>query len=336
MSKKINWGILSTANIGVKKVIPAMQQGEFCNIAAIASRDPIKVEEVARSLHIPKTYDSYEALLEDESIDAIYNPLPNHLHVPYTLKCIEKGKHVLCEKPIALSVNDIKLLMAARDKFKVKVGEAFMVSTHPQWLTVLDLINDGFIGKLAAIHGFFSYYNRDPNNIRNNADFGGGALLDIGCYPVHTSRMIFGEEPEQVVSMIDYDPEWKIDRLTSAMLQFPSGQATFTVGTQLVRYQTMEFFGSKQKLALQIPFNAPDDEACKILINDGTSLEPFSSMRMVKQCNQYTLQGDAFSKAILNDEQEPVPLEGAIKNMAVINALFASSKSGQWEKPKLQ
>ncbi len=335
MSKKINWGILSTANIGVKKVIPAMQKGTYCNITAIASRNSQKVREVADSLNIPKAYDSYEAMLEDDSIDAIYNPLPNHLHVPYTMKCIEKGKHVLCEKPIALSVADIKTLIQARDKHKVKVGEAFMVRTHPQWLKAKKLIDDGLIGKLESIHGFFSYYNRDVNNIRNNPEFGGGALLDIGCYPIHTSRFIFGEEPEKVISMINYDPDWKVDRLTSAMLQFPSGQATFTVGTQLVRYQTMEFFGTEKKLTIQIPFNAPDDAPCKLFVSDGGVDQPYSAVQTVAPCNQYTVQGDAFSLAIMNDQPAPVPLEDAIKNMAVITAVFDASKSGKWEKPIL-
>lgn len=335
MSEKINWGILSTAKIAVQKVIPAMQACQHANIVAIASRDESKVKQVVKSLNIPRVYNSYEELIGDDAIDAIYNPLPNHLHVPYTMRCIEQGKHVLCEKPIALSTNDIKALIEARNKHQVKVGEAFMVRTHPQWLTVLKMINDGLIGKLEAIHGFFSYYNRDPANIRNKLEFGGGALLDIGCYPIHVARFIFGEEPEKVVSMIDHDPDWNVDRLTSAMLKFPSGQATFTVGTQIVPYQTVQFFGSKKKLELQIPFNAPADAACKIYISEGNISLPYEKISTVEVCNQYTIQGDAFSLSILNDLTEPVPLEDALKNMAVIEAVFKSAESGQWEKPLL-
>lgn len=335
MSKKIKWGILSTANIGVKKVIPAMQSGKLSEITAIASRDAVKVKKVAGGLGIPKAYGSYEELLADESIDAIYNPLPNHLHVPVTIQCMNAGKHVLCEKPIAIHASEVHELIKVRDRQKVKLGEAFMVRTHPQWTTAKQLIKDGEIGDLRSIQGFFSYFNTDPGNIRNIPEFGGGALFDIGCYPIHTSRFIFGEEPTRVAALIDYDPGLKVDRLVSAILDFPSGQASFTVGTQLQRHQTMQFFGTKKKLGVEIPFNAPDDQPCRILINDGDIFKQATQVITVDTCNQYTLQGDAFSQAILDDTEVPVPMEDSLCNTAVIEAVFKSAETGRWEPVKI-
>ncbi len=333
MSKKIKWGILSTANIGVKKVIPAMQKGTYSEVVAIASRNHESAKRVAGELNIPTAYGSYKDLLADESIDAIYNPLPNHLHVPVTIECMEAGKHVLCEKPIALNTEELRRLIAVREQHKVKVGEAFMVHTHPQWITARQLINQGEIGDLKSIHGFFSYFNNDAKNIRNIAEYGGGALFDIGCYPIHTSRFIFGEEPTGVISLIDYDPDLKVDRLTSAILKFPSGQASFTAATQLQRYQTMQFFGTKKSMEIEVPFNAPDDQPCRILLNDGDIMKPYTAVTTIETCDQYTVQGDAFSLAILEDRAEPVPLEDSLGNTAVIEAIFKSARTGQWERP---
>lgn len=236
MSRKVKWGVLSTANIGVQKVLPAMQEGEVTSIEAIASRSLEKAKATADALGIPKYYGSYEELLEDEEIEAIYNPLPNHLHVPWSIRCMEAGKHVLCEKPIALTLPEMKNLIEVRDKTGVKAGEAFVIRTHPQWLRARELVKSGEIGTLKAIQGFFSYFNIDPNNIRNIYDIGGGGIWDIGCYPVNTSRFLFGEEPRRVISLIDRDPEMKIDRLASVILDFPSGQATLTSSTQLAKY----------------------------------------------------------------------------------------------------
>ena len=331
MSRKIKWGVLSTANIGVRKVIPAMQAGAYAEIVAIASRDGEKAEKIAAELDIPKAYGSYEELLADKSIEAIYNPLPNHLHVPVTIQCMNAGKHVLCEKPIAMHTRDVYELMKARDRQKVKVGEAFMVRTHPQWIAARRLITQGEIGELKAIHGFFSYFNTDPQNIRNIPSSGGGALYDIGCYPIHTSRFIFGEEPARVASLINYDPELKVDRLVSVIMDFPSGQATFTAATQLQRYQVMQFFGTEKKVEIEIPFNAPDDQPCRLLINEGDIMKPATLVINVDRCNQYTLQGDAFSQAILNDTEVPVPLEDSLANTAVIEAVFRAGESGRWE-----
>src|SRR5205823_2209635 len=208
MTKKIKWGVLGAANIAVTKVIPAMQHGEWCEVTALASRNLEKAQRFARDLGIPKVYGSYDELLADPSIEAVYNPLPNHLHVPWSIKAAEAGKHVLCEKPIGLTVREARSLLAARDRTGVKIGEAFMVKTHPQWVRVRDLISKGVVGKLRSTIGAFSYFNRDPQNVRNVAEWGGGGLLDIGCYPITISRWILGEEPLRVVALLEADPEF--------------------------------------------------------------------------------------------------------------------------------
>jgi predicted dehydrogenase len=334
MPTKLRWGVLSTAAIGLKKVIPAMQLGELTHVTAIASRDRSKAEEPARTLGIEKIYGSYEELLADPQIDVIYNPLPNHLHVPWTIKAAEAGKHVLCEKPLSLTVAEARTLLDVQASTGVKIGEAFMVRTHPQWLRTRELIASGRIGALRSIQGFFSYTNVNPANIRNIPEYGGGGLMDIGCYPINISRFLFGEEPTNVMGLIDRDPEMKTDRLTSAILHFPSGQSIFTCSTQLVPYQRVNIFGTKGRIEVEIPFNAPNDRPTRIVIDDGR--DPFGggiSTETFPTCDQYTIQGDAFSKAILEDTAVPVPLEDAIKNMAVIEAIFRSGVSGKSEVP---
>jgi predicted dehydrogenase len=332
---KVKWGVLGAASIATRKVIPGMQKGEWSEIAAIASRDLRKAEETAGTLGIAKAYGSYEELLADGEIEAIYNPLPNHLHVPWSIKAAEAGKHVLCEKPISLTVAEAKTLLAARERCGVKIGEAFMVKTHPQWLRTRELIRKGVIGELRAILGAFSYFNRDPQNVRNNPEWGGGAMMDIGCYPITTSRFIFGQEPVRVAGLIERDPDFKTDRLASAMLEFPSGQAVFTCSTQLVAYQRMQFLGTKGRIEMEIPFNAPPDRGCRIFIDDGRDV--FGGgirIETIPVCDQYTVQGDAFSRAIREGSEVPVPLEDAIGNMAVIEAVFRAGESGRWENRK--
>jgi predicted dehydrogenase len=335
MSKKVRWGILSTATIAVNKVIPAMQKGEWSEVIAIASRDRSKAEDVARTLGIAQAYGSYEELLADRRIEAIYNPLPNQLHVPWSIRAAEAGKHVLCEKPLSLTVAEARKLLAVGKRAGVKMGEAFMVRTHPQWLRARELVASGRIGQLRSALGFFSYFNNDPSNIRNLPECGGGALMDIGCYPVNTSRFLFAEEPSRVLGLIERDPQMKIDRLTSAILDFPSGQSIFTCSTQLVPYQRSHFLGTRGHIEIEIPFNAPKDRPCRIFVDDGRDLV---GSGIVTQdfpiCDQYTIQGDVFSRAIRGHADVPVSLEDAVKNMAVIEALFRSGNSGKWETPE--
>jgi predicted dehydrogenase len=335
MPNKVRWGVLSTAGIGVKKVVPAMQKGEWIDVAAIASRDLHKAEEVARTLGIAKAYGSYEELLADPQIEAVYNPLPNQLHVPWSIKAAEAGKHVLCEKPISMTVAEAKTLLAVQQRTGVIIGEAFMVRTHPQWLRTRELIASGRIGSLRSIQGFFSYFNTDPKNIRNIAECGGGGLMDIGCYPINTSRFLFGEEPVRVSAVLKNDPNFRVDCLTSAILEFPSGQATFTCSTQLVPYQRMQVLGTKGRIEIEIPFNAPNDRPCRIFIDDGRDLMGGGiAVETFPVCDQYTIQGDVFSKAVREGGEVPVPLTDAIKNMAVIEAVFRSAETGVWEKPQ--
>ena len=333
--RKVRWGVLGAAHIALKKVIPAMQLGEWSEIAAIASRDVGKAQQAVATLGIPKAYGSYEELLADPEIEAIYNPLPNHLHVPWSVRAAEAGKHVLCEKPLALDATEARTLLGAQSRTGVKIGEAFMVRTHPQWLRARELVRAGRIGELRAIMGFFSYFNRDPANIRNVRAWGGGGLFDIGCYPINTSRFIFGEEPRRVMALVERDPLMDTDRLTSGMLDFPSGQAVFTCSTQLVPYQRMQIFGTTGRIDIEIPFNAPPDRPCRLFVDDGSDL--FGTgihTETLPLCDQYTIQGDLFSQAVRGEGEVPVSLEDAVRNMAVIDALFRSAESGRWETPE--
>jgi len=332
--QKVRWGVLGAANIAIKKVIPAMQRGQWCEIVAIASRDLAGARQAAGSLGIPKAYGSYEELLADPEIEAIYNPLPNDLHLAWTVRAAEAGKHVLCEKPLTLNAAEARTMLEAESRAGVKIGEAFMVRTHPQWLRVRDLVRSGRIGELRAAMGFFSYFNCDPGNIRNIRAAGGGGFYDIGCYPITSTRFIFAEEPRRVIAMLERDPEMQTDRLSSAMLDYPSGQAIFTCSTQLVPYQRMHFLGTKGRIEVEIPFNAPNDRPCRIFIDDGSDVSGGGiRTETFPICDQYTIQGDLFSQAIRSGTQVPVPAAHGLRNMLVIDALFRSAESGQWEKP---
>lgn len=335
MSRKIRWGVLSTANIGLKKVLPAMQLGQFSSVTAIASRSLDSARAAAGPLNIPKAYGSYEELLADPDIDAVYNPLPNQLHVPWTIKAAEAGKHVLCEKPLALTANEARTLLEVRARTGLKIGEAFMIRSAPQWLRVRALLDEGRIGQLRAVNAVFSYFNVNPDNIRNKVETGGGALFDIGCYCIQSARYGFQQEPNRVVSLIDRDPAMRTDRLTSAILDFPSGQAIFTCGTQLVPHQRVHFLGTKGRIELEIPFNMPNDRPTRLFLDDGSDVTGKNVVtETFPTADQYTLQGDDFSRAILENTEVPVPLEDAIANMSVIDALFRSATSNQWESPQ--
>ncbi|QDV53608.1 Gfo/Idh/MocA family protein [Gimesia fumaroli] len=330
MSDKVRWGILSTAKIGTLQVIPAMQKGRFCEVTAMASRNQERAHQVATELGIPHAYGSYEELLADPNIDAIYNPLPNHMHVPWSIKAIEAGKHVLCEKPIGLSaVEGQQLLDCAAAHPELKVMEAFMYRHHPQWQRAKNLVQEGKIGTLRTIQSFFSYFNDDPQNIRNQSDIGGGGLMDIGCYPISLSRFIFDGEPQRVSGIAEYDSKLGTDQLASATLDFENGTSTFTCSTQLNPYQRVQIHGTTGRIEIEIPFNAPIDCPCKIWLQTGDEIEEIE----LELCNQYTIQGDLMSQAILNDSPVPTPLSDAIRNMRVIEAIFESHRSGNWIAP---
>jgi predicted dehydrogenase len=331
---QLRWGVLGAANIAVQKVIPAMRATPRARVVAIASRDTEKARTAARSLDIPTAYGSYEELLADPDVDAIYNPLPNHLHVPWSIRAADAGKHVLCEKPIALSAHEARTLLQARDRNGVTIAEAFMVRTHPQWLAARRLVQDGAIGSLRLVSGHFSYFRRDPKDVRSVPEYGGGALMDIGCYPITMSRWLFGAEPTEVVADIDVDPELGVDRLVSGLLRFPNGQATFAVAGQLVPFQRMTLFGERGRIELEIPFNAPPDRRCRIFVDDGSRFASEAAEMMdFAAVDQYTLQAERFADAVAGVGEAPVSLEDSIANMAVLDALFRSARSRSFEKP---
>ncbi|GAK56728.1 NAD binding oxidoreductase [Candidatus Vecturithrix granuli] len=326
--QKVKWGILSTAKIAREHVMPGMQAGKYCDIYAIASRDLAKAQEIAKAFSIPKAYGSYEELLADPEVQAIYNPLPNHLHVAWSSKAAEAGKHVLCEKPLGLDAADAeKLVKVCREK-SVLLMEAFMYRTHPQWVQAKKYVEEGKIGELKAIQVFFSYTNLDPQNIRNRSDIaGGGGLMDIGCYPISQSRFIFGKEPKRGLALINRDPAWKIDTLSSAILDFGTGHVTFTCSTQLFPYQRVNMLGTKGRLEIEIPNNAPENKPTRMFYETADGIETIT----IDTCHQYQIECDLFSKAILEGSPLPTPPEDAIANMKVIDALFRSEKSGTWE-----
>jgi predicted dehydrogenase len=328
--KKVVWGVLSTAKIGWEKVIPAMQKGEHCDIRAIASRDLAKGRAWADKLGIQKSYGSYEELIADPEIEAIYNPLPNDQHVPMTLMAARAGKHVLCEKPVALTATQAAELREVAGQ--VHIMEAFMVRFHPQWIAVRERVQRGELGDLRAVQAYFSYFNRDAHNIRNQADIGGGALYDIGCYPIVTGRFLFGTEPKRVIALVDRDPEFTTDRTVSALVDFGEGRRLdFTISTQSVPYQRVQVCGTKKRIEIQIPFNAPLGGSTQVLTDDGSHLDGQSTVcETIAACDQYTLQGDAFSRAVRSEIALPYGVEDAIANMRVIDALFASEKTGAW------
>jgi predicted dehydrogenase len=311
-----------------------MQRGEWSEVTAIASRSLDKAKTAAAGLGLTKAYGSYEELLADPDIDAIYNPLPNHLHLPWSIKAAEAGKHVLCEKPIGMDAAECEQLIAARDRTGVLIQEAFMVRTHPQWLRTRELVQGGRIGELKAIQGLFSYHLTDPTNVRNVAEWGGGGLLDIGCYPITTSRFVTGLEPARVAAIIERDQQTRIDRLGAVMLDYGAVQCGFQYGTQLVPRQTMQFFGDKGRLVVEVPFNAPNDVPCRLSLFEGPGLGDVAVETIeIPVCDQYGVMGDAFAAAVQDGTPQPVPLENSLANMKVIDAVFRAAANGSWERP---
>lgn len=314
--KTINWGILSTAKIGVEKVVPAIQQANNCTVRAIASRSGDKAQKAAQKLDIPLSYGSYKELLTDQSIDAIYNPLPNHLHVPKTIASLKAGKHVLCEKPIALDAPEaIKLLEASQKHSDLKVMEAFMYRFHLQWKKAKSLITKGEVGRLQTVHSVFTYFNDDPDDIRNQPEMGGGGLMDIGCYCISLSRYLFDEEPTDISGYWKVDPDFETDYLASGTLQFSGGTATFTCSTQSTPHQQVEILGTEGRIVIEIPFNAPPDTCTRLWLYKGEDKKEISFPKI----NQYTQQASTFAESIINNEDVPLPLQDSIQNMQVID-----------------
>ena len=328
--KKVSWGVLSTAKIGWEKVIPAMQQGAFCSIDAIASRHVDSAKNWASKLGIPKAYGSYEDLLADPTIEAIYNPLPNDMHVAWTLAAARAGKHVLCEKPFAMNAREAAQIREVAGQ--VHIMEGFMVRFHPQWQRARELVRSGELGDLRAVQVFFSYNNQDAGNIRNRPENGGGALYDIGCYAIVAGRYLFGTEPVRAMSLVERDPLFKTDSTASGIVDFGGGKRLdFTVSTQSTPYQRVHAVGTQKRVEIEIPFNAPPNQETRIFIDDGKVLGTREAiMETLPACDQYTLQGDAFSRVVRGETPLPYGVDDAICNMRVIDALFASEKSGTW------
>jgi predicted dehydrogenase len=332
---KVRWGILSTANIGVKRVIPAIIAGERGVVSAVASRDGDRAARIAASFGIARSYDSYQALLDDPQIEAIYNPLPNHLHVEWTVKALEAGKHVLCEKPIARNAAEAQAIIAARDRSGMRVIEAFMVRCHPQWHRVRALVRAGRVGVVRAIHSAFVFTVLDPNNVRNRADIGGGALYDVGCYPIVTARYLFGAEPDRAIALVERDPRFGVDRVTSGLLAFPGGgQLVFSSALQLAPYQRVVILGSEGRIEVSVPFTPQKEHGCRIVIDSGKSLDGSSAVfEDFAPIDQFAVQCDLAAAVFRGEAAQEFPIEDAIANMRVIDALYRSAVSGHWETP---
>ncbi len=326
---KVKWGIISTANIGMGKVIPGMLKSKELEVVAISSRQLKTAKAAAAKLGIPKAYGSYEEMLADPEIEAVYNPLPNHLHIPLTMQAAEAGKHVLCEKPMAMNAREARQLL--RIPKSINIAEAFMVRHALQWIEARKRVKSGQIGEVRAIQVMFSYYNRDPKNVRNILEIGGGGLMDIGCYPITISRYIFDAEPMRVVSTMDYDPKFKTDRLMGGMMDFAFGRhLDFTVSTQLAPFQRVQIMGTKGRIEIEIPFNAPPDTPNKLFVqgmemNEGETL-------LMPVSDQYQLQAEAFGRVIRKKEKLKWGIGDAIQNMRIIDAFFKSGRTGRWEK----
>ncbi|MGH9167033.1 MAG: Gfo/Idh/MocA family protein [Acidimicrobiia bacterium] len=325
--RKLRWGVLGTAKVARQKVIPAIQSAPRCEVVAIASRDPVRAGEAAQSLGIGRAYGSYQELLEDPEVEAVYIPLPNHLHAPWTLAAAQAGKHVLVEKPLALSTDQAEEMVEACRRAGVKLMEGFMYRLHPQWVTVRELVTSGRLGELRAVQGFFSYRQLDPANIRNVHDYGGGGLMDIGCYGIDLSRMLFETEPARVMGMVRRHPDWGIDVLTSVLLEFEAGQASFTCGTQMEHDQRVHLIGTLGRLLVEIPFNIPPDRSTRLLLGSGghPPIDLDTEVITIPPADQYSVQAQRFAEAVLEGAPVPIPAENGIANLRVIEEVLASA-----------
>ena len=339
--KPVVWGVLGASHFALMAAIPAMQQAPLVELRALASRSLDKAKRAAAEVNVARAYGSYEELIADPEIEAIYNPLPNNLHVPWSIKAARAGKHVLCEKPIAMNAPEAEELAKVQRETGKLIAEAFMVRYHPQWELVRTLVRSGRIGKVRAVQTAFSYSNSNLENIRNQKDVGGGALYDIGGYAINTARLVFGAEPKRVVGVCEVDPKSGCDCLTSAILDFGVGQANFVVGTQQVPYQRVHIFGTSGHIQVEIPFNAPHDRGCKIYVDEGSVGSPDFTVKQSSDeraellttpaTNQYAVQWQSFSEAIRTGKPIENDLQSAVANMRVIDAVFRSAASQRWE-----
>jgi predicted dehydrogenase len=332
----LRWGVLSTANIAVEKVIPGIKKADRCRVVAIASRDAERARAVADTLAIPRAHGSYEALLADDDVDAVYIPLPNHLHAEWTMAAAGAGKHVLCEKPLALSAAEAQEMVDACAAEGVRLMEAFMYRLHPSWVAVRELVSSGRIGRLRTVQSWFSYFNDDTRNIRNVREYGGGALLDIGCYSVNLSRMLFGGEPARVEASVTRDPATGVDVLTAAILEFEDGVATFTCSTRVEPDQRVHVYGTEGRISIGIPFNIPPDRPTEVLVTAGGDppVDPHTEVMTFGPADQYAIEAERFARSVLDDEPTPIPPEDAVANMRVIERIFQAADQGRTDPAK--
>ena len=324
---ELRWGILSTAEIARTKVIPGIRKADRCRVVAIASRDHARARDAAAQAGIPTAHGSYEALLADPEVDAVYIPLPNHLHAEWAIAAARAGKHILCEKPLAMTTADAERMIAAAEAAGVRLMEAFMYRLHPSWVAVVDLVRSGRIGRLVTVQSWFSYYNDDRTNIRNIRDAGGGALFDIGCYNVNLSRLLFGSEPDRVEASIARDPATGVDVLTSGLLEFPGGgTATFTCTIRAEDDQRVHVYGTEGRISVGIPFNIPPDRPTHVFVTHGGEppVDPATERLTFDPADPYAVEAAAFAAAVLDGTATPVPPSDAVANLRVLERLFAA------------
>lgn len=325
--QKVRWGVLGTAKIAREWVVPAMHTAKNAEVVAVASRSLESAETFARENNIPNAFGSYEALIQSGEVDAVYNPMPNHLHVPWSLEALNANKHVLCEKPLGLDTKDAQhLVEVAKTKPGLVVMEAFMYRFHPQWQKVKTIIESGELGNIKHVQASFSYFNRDAKNVRNQPGIGGGGLLDVGCYCISASRLAFGKEPERVMGALTLDPEFEVDVHASAILDFGDGMATFNCSTQSHSTQLVHIIGDKGRLVVDTPFYKREDRPCELVMYKQNERDVIA----IGHYDHYVYEIEAFSQAILDKQQAPTPLDDAINNMKVIDAIFKSAELNAW------
>jgi len=327
--KAVRWGVLGAANIFMKRVLPPLLKSDLVDLLAIASRSAEKARSAAKAFGIARSYGTYEELLADTDVEAVYIPLPNHLHSEWIRKAADAGKHILCEKPLALNAEQAASCVEYAAKRGVRLMEAFMYRFHPQWQRTQELVRIGEIGEILAVHTAFAYNLKDPENIRNKLAMGGGALMDIGCYAVSIPRFIFGREPERVIGLFTRDPNFETDILSSAILDFGGVRSVFTVATQCFQTQGVDIFGTSGRMHIGIPLNMYPDVPPQLTVITGIG----ERRPVLPAADQYGLEFEAFSKALRQDRPVPTPAEDAVANQKVLDALFRCESSGSWEAP---
>ena len=325
----LRWGILSTAKIAREHVIPAHLKARGCCITAIASRDQSRAQAVADEFQIPHALADYQSLLQSDVVDAVYIPLPTSQHVEWAIKAANAGKHVLVEKPLALSADALHAVQAAAEANNVMIAEAFMVNYHPQWHQVREWLDRGAIGRLRYIQSAFSYYNRDPKNMRNRPELGGGAIPDIGVYPTVTARMVTGKEPLKVRADIEFDAEFGTDSYANVQYAFDGFDMSFMLSTSMAAHQSMRLHGEEGYIQVEAPFNAELYGDVKVSLWNAAHTE-VQTVRF-GGVNQYQLQAEAFADAVASGDSSALfSLDSSIANQRAIDAIYASNKSGTW------